>query len=389
MRHALEKLRLPRPTALQRDQGKSLEPAVRRAAEFRFGFDFSHVRVHTGPAAARSAGALHAAAYTLGSDIAFGPGRYTPETAEGRWLLDHELAHVVEQSQAGVAAVQRQELDRPPDYTLSLSPFFLASMGSLTIGEFVLDSAELTEIHRTLLAGHARMLLSLLESDPAAAIEITGHTDATGTERHNKKLGMERAESARAALVAGGVPAEAVSVRSAGESELKIKTEKEEPRNRRAEIRFRPSFRLRLGTSPKLEMPPLMPPLTLGPKAEFTPPPRIDITPRLNLPPPGMEETPREMAERILRPIPEIKGRKPKSLHDVIMGGVDTVVNRILKPVPLPDWAKDKVREGARKAVEKGMMAPLDTAMDEAGLDEKEKEAIRKAVEAGLKTPIP
>jgi len=117
-------------------------------------------------------------------------------------------------------------------------------------------------------------------------------------------------------------------------------------------------------------------------------PPRIEIPPKLGLPPWPTEETPREAAERILRPIPELKGRPRRSLHDIIMGGVDSLVNPILKKLGLPDWAKDKIREGARKAVEKGMMAPLDAAMDEAGLDEKEKEAIRKAVEAGLKTPI-
>jgi outer membrane protein OmpA-like peptidoglycan-associated protein len=65
--------------------------------EARFGHDFSRVRVHTDPTAARSARAVHALAYTVGSDIAFDAGRYAPDTGAGRRLLAHELAHVVQQ----------------------------------------------------------------------------------------------------------------------------------------------------------------------------------------------------------------------------------------------------------------------------------------------------
>ena len=47
------------------------------------------------PSSARS---LNARAWTAGSHIVFGQGRYSPETPEGRWLLCHELAHVVQQA---------------------------------------------------------------------------------------------------------------------------------------------------------------------------------------------------------------------------------------------------------------------------------------------------
>lgn len=72
--------------------------------EPRFGFDFSGVRIHTGPtadAAARSVGAL---AYTRGRDIVFREGSYAPGTDPGRRLLAHELAHVVQQGAAGPVA---------------------------------------------------------------------------------------------------------------------------------------------------------------------------------------------------------------------------------------------------------------------------------------------
>jgi hypothetical protein len=74
------------------------------------GVDFGQVRVHTGPAAARSAAAINARAYTVGRDIVFGAGQYAPNTMAGRQLLAHELAHTIQQTGAdgpGGAAIQR------------------------------------------------------------------------------------------------------------------------------------------------------------------------------------------------------------------------------------------------------------------------------------------
>ncbi len=80
-----------------RSPGRSLDPKARAFMEPRFGQDFGSVRIHTTMQAAASARAVKAVAYTVGSDIAFDSGRYAPETASGRNLLAHELAHVVQQ----------------------------------------------------------------------------------------------------------------------------------------------------------------------------------------------------------------------------------------------------------------------------------------------------
>jgi hypothetical protein len=50
--------------------------------------------------AAASAHALQAHAYTVGRDIVFGQGQYAPATTEGKYLIAHELTHVVQQEQA-------------------------------------------------------------------------------------------------------------------------------------------------------------------------------------------------------------------------------------------------------------------------------------------------
>ncbi len=77
--------------------GRPLDAATRAYFEPRFSTDFSRVRVHTDGEAAATAVGLDAMAFTVGSDIAFGPGRYAPDSAAGRRLLAHELTHVVQQ----------------------------------------------------------------------------------------------------------------------------------------------------------------------------------------------------------------------------------------------------------------------------------------------------
>lgn len=74
------------------------------AAPGRIGYDFSRVRIHTGEKASASARAVNALAYTVGNDIVFDTGRFAPATTEGRRLLAHELAHVVQQGMAGFAS---------------------------------------------------------------------------------------------------------------------------------------------------------------------------------------------------------------------------------------------------------------------------------------------
>jgi hypothetical protein len=81
-----------------RSSGRPLDRATRRDMETRIGFDFSRVRIHTDDRAAESAKSLSAHAYTVGSNVVFAPGRFSPQTTEGRHLLAHELTHVVQQT---------------------------------------------------------------------------------------------------------------------------------------------------------------------------------------------------------------------------------------------------------------------------------------------------
>jgi hypothetical protein len=78
--------------------GQPLDTATRAFMEPRFGYDFSAVRVHSGAVAEQSAREVNANAYTVGHNIVFAAGRFTPQTHEGQRLIAHELTHVVQQS---------------------------------------------------------------------------------------------------------------------------------------------------------------------------------------------------------------------------------------------------------------------------------------------------
>ncbi|MDX3452707.1 DUF4157 domain-containing protein [Streptomyces sp. ME02-8801-2C] len=80
-----------------RSAGKPFAGKVRQDMEARFGTDFSDVRLHTGAAAARSARAIGARAYTSGSHVVIGAG------GGDRHTLAHELTHVVQQRQGPVS----------------------------------------------------------------------------------------------------------------------------------------------------------------------------------------------------------------------------------------------------------------------------------------------
>jgi hypothetical protein len=98
-----------------RSQGQPLDPATRAFFEPRFGANFCAVRVHTDQAAAASATALRARAYTLGGHIVFGPGEYAPSSEAGRRLVAHELAHTLQQSAGQSNVIRRQPLGSTAD----------------------------------------------------------------------------------------------------------------------------------------------------------------------------------------------------------------------------------------------------------------------------------
>ncbi len=84
--------------------GHPMPSTLRQPMESAIQADFGSVRLHTGQRAASMSGQINAQAFTHGSHIYFGQGRYAPESSAGKHLLAHELTHVVQQG----GAVQRR-----------------------------------------------------------------------------------------------------------------------------------------------------------------------------------------------------------------------------------------------------------------------------------------
>jgi outer membrane protein OmpA-like peptidoglycan-associated protein len=98
-----------------RSPGQPLDVETRAFMEPRFGHDFSQVRVHTDAQAAESARTVNALAYTVGRDVVFGAGHYSPRTMTGQQLLAHELTHVVQQYETVGNTQQMMRMDSAND----------------------------------------------------------------------------------------------------------------------------------------------------------------------------------------------------------------------------------------------------------------------------------
>lgn len=234
--------------------GKPLEPALREDFERRFGYDFSQVRIHVGENAERSARDVEAQAYTVGQNIVFGQGRFSPATSEGRHLLAHELTHVVQQSgsRPSQAAQSRENsgfpfnmssarlLQRvcevtPPPSDLAC-PEAVDSTGSGTPVLFGQDSSALSAADRGTLSAIAAAWHS---GGGIATLRIDGFASCEGPAGRNWHLSCRRAQAVAAELEAPsdgspGVPSSHITIFAHGETDQFSSSSL--PPNRRVEI---------------------------------------------------------------------------------------------------------------------------------------------------------
>jgi TolA-binding protein/outer membrane protein OmpA-like peptidoglycan-associated protein len=76
-----------------------------------------------------------------------------------------------------------------------------------------------------------------LTSHPEVNVQLHGHCDPLGSDEYNQRLGLDRAEAVKRALVRAGVAAERITVRSHGRQELRSTDPDEYWLNRRVESR--------------------------------------------------------------------------------------------------------------------------------------------------------
>ncbi|GAB3258595.1 eCIS core domain-containing protein [Kineosporia babensis] len=99
---------VPGPSAGSAKSGQALPAGVRRSLEPLFGRSLPPVRVHHDQRAAQAAASIGARAFTIGRDMVFAAGQYSPGTRSGRALLAHELTHVMQQSRGAASGVVRR-----------------------------------------------------------------------------------------------------------------------------------------------------------------------------------------------------------------------------------------------------------------------------------------
>lgn len=378
------------PPAVQEvlsSSGRPLDPATRGFMESRFGHDFGNVRIHADAKATESARQIDAAAYTSGSDIVFGEGRYETATPSGQSLLAHELTHVMQQTGTGAGqVVQRQPASGTPqvpslDLRENMSPSMATALGTTAVDKFALGSAKIPTAGEDALRSSAENILFFLKKYPGSTVQITGHTDLVDTETRNLTLGQDRADAVSAFLQKEGVPAEIISTDSKGESSPVVPTKEgvAEARNRRVNVFFRVNnMKIPLGLD-----------YTLKPPAFDTPPATTPtITPPIGLPPggfpieePTLDDRLRDL-DRRLKNLP--KPPEGKSVSQVFVDGVmDSVARPIIKKLP-KSWQKP-LEDAARKGLEAGTEKGCDAAIDAAGLGGSETEALKAACKAALK----
>ena len=122
----------PEAIRAQLGPGHSLDSRTKGKLQSAFAADFSDVRVHTDATAQQLSDGLNAHAFTIGTDIAFGPGEYQPGTVVGDALIAHELAHVVQQGGGNSFQPQRKTNDDELDADADVSA--LGAMLSLANG---------------------------------------------------------------------------------------------------------------------------------------------------------------------------------------------------------------------------------------------------------------
>jgi hypothetical protein len=144
-----------------RSPGQPLDPSTRAFFEPRFGRDLSFVRIHTDAQAAASAHSVRSNAYTVGCHVVFGAGRYGPD-GNGRHLLAHELAHVVQQSGGGSncahllssakrSTLQRQCVAAPcpvASLPISASPYYVWKPAELCLQDQYKETHEGNTVSR-------------------------------------------------------------------------------------------------------------------------------------------------------------------------------------------------------------------------------------------------
>ena len=142
----------------------------------------------------------------------------------------------------GVVDTQDQCLDSPAGAEVDARgcPKLFAAAASFTLTGVTFETS--SAVIRPTSFGKLDEVAAALQANPEVRVEISGHTDAVGSDESNQRLSQARAESVRAYLIGKGVAADRMEARGFGESRPVAPNETPEGRaeNRRVEMRRLP-----------------------------------------------------------------------------------------------------------------------------------------------------
>lgn len=361
-------------SVLNSDRSQALDAATRESMESRFGQDLGQVRIHTGAKAAESAKTVNALAYTAGQDVVFGPGRFVPQANDGRQLLAHELAHIIQQRDAGLTsssadkdsptimrAAKPGEPETPSLFgsTIKIPAPTITRVGGGILATVyfgqdnsLLDSANFTAVDK--LSEELRFMYK-------PTVMVDGYASKEGTEPYNLNLSENRRQVVSAILKSKLIGPLEIGGKAHGESEPAV----EETAKKGAELESQRALNRRVTifivSTPAVEVP--KKPIDLSLPKVFKP------------------ETPEERFERILKEPPPTPLPK-RSFSEMFWKKVDEGLDDILRKAKVPPQYRGLLKDGAHMLIEKGAEKALDASLDQTGLSDKEKEAIKAAIKA-------
>lgn len=377
--------------------GQPLESSTQRSMEALFNEDFSNVRVHTDAEASESARSVNALAYTAGEDVVFGASQYNPDTAAGHELLAHELAHTVQQRDAGVSApaggattISRAPMPGAAEpeqisvFSSTIPAPVVTRFGSTIVAtvyfgknNFLLDSRNFTAVEK---------LSEELRYMAAPIVSVDGYASAEGKEAENVKLSEMRRLSVVSSLRSKLIVPVTFDGQGHGTADPAVEeTAKKGPEleSQRAQNR-RVTIVITSTVTPK--------PADEYDKPEEAKPikqfPFVELTPR--------PETPAELGARMVKEAKEAekaraaqKQEMGQSVNDLVWKKVDKVVDDLSEKLSIPEKLRPYVKDGAHALIEKGVSTGLDKALDQTSMSANDKEAFKKALEAAAKSPTP
>jgi outer membrane protein OmpA-like peptidoglycan-associated protein len=355
--------------------GRPLDPGVRAELEGLVGEDLGRVRIHDDAAAARSAEAAGARAYTAGEHVVFGPDRYAPQSGEGRALVAHEVGHVVagRQQGGGAGAVRRDPKDRSSvkDRATLLSgvaPPSVLRLGTDTVvtiyfarDAFLMEPAAFAVVQK---------LAEQLSFMAKPMVSVDGYASTEGPERRNEELGRLRREAVVAILASKG---RGVAFGGQGHGALEPAVPETASNPHELEAQRAQNRRVTIVVT-DLSAAGAPPAPDAGEKAAD-----LRVVPHEET---REEEFNRRLKESLKLPI-DLSPPK-RSLGEMTSKWLDDTIDGALRKTGLPKGARDFIKERARGAVETGAEKALDSALDAAHLSAEEKQAIKAAVKRAL-----